>query len=156
MLVALKLQKAELSVMLCDDRTMRTLNRTHRKKDKPTDVLAFALREGEALPGAHGLLGDVVISIDTAQRQAREHRHSLWDEVTLLLAHGLLHLIGYDHRDDAEERRMNARADMLVAAAGTRRPQRAPKPVDKPRAPRAAKAPTAARNGEKKPTKRRK
>ena len=88
-------------------------------------MLAFALREGRAGAGAEALLGDVVISLDTAQRQADEHGRTLWDEVTLLLAHGLLHLVGYDHRTDAEERRMNARADMLVAAAGTRRPQRA-------------------------------
>jgi probable rRNA maturation factor len=131
MLAALKLKKAELSVMLCDDRTIHELNRSHRRKDKPTDVLAFALSEGEQLPGAEGILGDVVISIDTAQRQARERGHALWDEVTLLLAHGLLHLIGYDHRNDAEERRMNARADMLIAAARTR-PQLRAKVVDKP------------------------
>jgi probable rRNA maturation factor len=131
MLAALKLSRAELSVLLCDDRTIHALNRDHRKKDKPTDVLAFALREGAQLPGAQGLLGDVVISIPTAKRQARTHRHALWDEVTLLLAHGLLHLIGYDHRTDAEERRMNARADMLVAAARSRRPQNRSKPVDK-------------------------
>ncbi len=130
MLVALKLKKAELSVMLCDDRTIHALNRSHRKKDKPTDVLAFALGEGEVLPGAEGILGDVVISIDTAQRQAKERAHSLWDEVTLLLAHGLLHLIGYDHRNDEEERVMNARADMLIAAAKTR-PQRRARAVDK-------------------------
>ncbi|HEY6876367.1 MAG TPA: rRNA maturation RNase YbeY [Polyangiales bacterium] len=131
MLVALKLKKAELSVMLCDDSTIHALNRTHRRKNKPTDVLAFALGEGEVLPGAEGVLGDVVISIDTARRQAAERGHSLWDEVTLLLAHGLLHLVGYDHRTDAEERRMNARADVLIAAARERRPQRRTKAVDK-------------------------
>jgi probable rRNA maturation factor len=131
MLAALRLQKAELSVLLCDDRTIHALNRTHRKKNKPTDVLAFALTEGELLPGAEGLLGDVVISIDTARRQAKERGHALWDEVTLLLAHGLLHLIGYDHGSDEEERRMNARADMLIAAAKGR-PQRPRRPVDKP------------------------
>lgn len=130
MLAALRLRKAELSVMLCDDSTIRALNRTHRKKNKPTDVLAFALAEGEQLPGAEGVLGDVVISLDTARRQAEERGHGLWDEVTLLLAHGLLHLIGYDHRDDEEERTMNARADMLIAAARSR-PQGPRQPVDK-------------------------
>jgi probable rRNA maturation factor len=130
MLAALKLKKAELSVVLCDDRTIHALNRTHRKKDKPTDVLAFALGDGEVLPGAEGVLGDVVISLDTAQKQAEDRGHALWDEVTLLLAHGLLHLIGYDHRTDDEERVMNARADMLIAAAKTR-PQARAKTVDK-------------------------
>ena len=91
MLQALGLTDAELSIMVCDDATIHALNRTHRRRNKPTDVLAFALREGKPLPGAEALLGDVVISLDTAQRQARERRHALWTEVTLLLAHGLLH-----------------------------------------------------------------
>jgi probable rRNA maturation factor len=124
MLAALSLSRAELSVLLCDDATIHALNRQHRKKDKPTDVLAFALREGkQAVPAARGAaepLGDVVISLDTARRQAEERARPLWDEVTLLLAHGLLHLIGYDHRTRAEERVMNARADVLVAAARAR------------------------------------
>jgi probable rRNA maturation factor len=119
MLRALELPRAELSVLLCDDATIHALNRQHRRKDKPTDVLAFALREGKARPpaGAAEPLGDVVISLDTARRQAEERQRTLWDEVTLLLAHGLLHLVGYDHRTRAEERVMNARADVLVAAA---------------------------------------
>ena len=117
MLHALRLPAAELSVVLCDDPTIHALNRDHRKKDKPTDVLAFAQREGKPVKGTRDLLGDVVISLDTAQRQADEHDRSLWDEVTMLLAHGLLHLVGFDHRTRAEERIMNARADVLVAAA---------------------------------------
>ena len=120
MLRALSLSEAELSVMLCDDATIHALNRAHRRKNKPTDVLAFALREGKVLAGAEGLLGDVVISLDTARKQASDRGHPLWTEVTLLLAHGLLHLVGYDHRSDDEERRMNARADMLIAAANSR------------------------------------
>jgi probable rRNA maturation factor len=120
MLEALRLPDAELSILLCDDATIHTLNRQHRRKDKPTDVLAFALREGKSMPGASGLLGDVVISLDTAERQAEALGRSLWDEVTWLLAHGLLHLVGYDHRTVAEERRMNARADMLIAATKRR------------------------------------
>lgn len=134
MLTALGLADSELSLVVCDDATIHALNRDHRRKDKPTDVLAFALREGTPVPGTEQLLGDVVISLDTARRQARAHRHALWDEVTLLLAHGLLHLIGYDHNTDAEERRMNARADMLIAAARARAP-RAKKPVRPARAP---------------------
>lgn len=132
MLRALSLPEAELSVLLCNDATIRALNREHRKIDKPTDVLAFALREGKAMAGPVGLLGDVVISIDTARKQARTHARPLWDEVTMLLAHGLLHLLGYDHRTDAEERRMNARVDMLISAAAVRAV--APAPVKAARA----------------------
>jgi probable rRNA maturation factor len=120
MLQALRMPEAELSILLCDDATIHALNREHRRKNKPTDVLAFALREGKVLPGASGVLGDVVISLDTAARQAKQLKRSLWDEVTWLLAHGLLHLVGYDHRTDAEERRMNARADVLFAATRAR------------------------------------
>jgi probable rRNA maturation factor len=126
MLQALAVPEAELSIVLCDDATIHDLNRRHRRKDKPTDVLAFALREGEPVPGSQAL-GDVVISLDTAARQAAELRRTLWDEVTWLLAHGLLHLMGFDHRTRAEERRMDARADMLIAAVSKRSGPRASK-----------------------------
>ena len=132
MLHALRLPAAELSVVLCDDPTIHALNRDHRKKDKPTDVLAFAQREGKPVKGTRDLLGDVVISLDTAQRQADEHDRSLWDEVTMLLAHGLLHLVGFDHRTRAEERIMNARTDVLVAAAQAKGSKAKRTDVDKP------------------------
>lgn len=120
MLQALAQPAAELSILICDDATIHQLNRDHRGKDRPTDVLAFAMREGPALQGPSTLLGDVVISLPTALRQARARRRSLWDEVTLLLAHGLLHLLGFDHRDDREEREMNRQAALLCAAAVAR------------------------------------
>jgi len=117
MLVELGERAADLSVVLCDDPTIRRLNHAYRRKDRPTDVLAFALREGLPSKGAdQGTLGDVVISMTTARRQAREHDHSLRREVLTLLAHGLLHLLGWDHRTDAEDQRMRARVDRLVAA----------------------------------------
>ncbi len=116
MLRALGMPRAEVSVLLCDDATIHELNRTYRHKDRPTDVLAFALREGEHAELAGDLLGDVVISIETARRQAREHQRTLVDEVRFLLAHGLLHLVGYDHATRAEERRMSALTDALLAA----------------------------------------
>jgi probable rRNA maturation factor len=133
MLVRVRLRRAELSIVLCDDRTIHSLNRRHRRKDKPTDVLAFALREGPPMAGAQHVLGDVVISLDTARRQAAEHGHSLWREVTLLLAHGLLHLIGYDHRTDAEEARMDAKVVELVNVATEGAPRMTRPRVDKQR-----------------------
>jgi probable rRNA maturation factor len=113
---------AELSILLTDDAFIRTLNREHRGKDKPTDVLSFSQTEGDepgGLPDAltEGLLGDVVISLDTAERQARKRKHTLMDEVRFLLAHGILHLMGYDHQTDAEEAAMNAMTTRLVQAA---------------------------------------
>jgi rRNA maturation RNase YbeY len=99
---------AELSVVLVDDREMQALNATYRKKNRPTDVLAFSMREGEPSPQTN-LLGDVVISVDTAARQAAERGVSVAAEIRTLLAHGILHLLGYDHeRSPAEARRMFA------------------------------------------------
>lgn len=121
MLTALRMPNAELSVLLCDDPTIHELNRDYRAKDRPTDVLAFAMQEGEGGGLQPDLLGDVVISMDTARRQAGERSRPIVHEVTFLLAHGLLHLLGYDHQTDEEERRMSARTDALCAAAQPRR-----------------------------------
>ena len=110
------LADAELSILLCDDETIRQLNRQYRKKDKSTDVLAFPMQEGPG-PSAHtGLLGDVVISVPTATRQAAERDRPIIEEVTFLLAHGLLHLLGHDHADEREEREMRARTEELLAS----------------------------------------
>lgn len=117
MLEALGRSDAELSILLCDDATIRELNRSYRGKDRPTDVLAFAMGEGEGAELAGLLLGDVVISLETARRQASDRGLAIAFEVTFLLAHGVLHLVGYDHRNDAEERVMNAQTEALVVAA---------------------------------------
>jgi probable rRNA maturation factor len=98
----------EVALRLCDDAAIRELNRAWRGKNRPTDVLAFAQREAKAADAS--LLGDIVISIDTARRQAKRGLHA---ELLHLASHGLCHLLGYDHRDDAEERTMNARAAAL-------------------------------------------
>jgi probable rRNA maturation factor len=106
------------SLTLTDDAEIHELNRGYRKKDKPTDVLAFAQREGP--PGAtdEGTLGDVVISVETARRQARQRGPAgLFTEVRFLAAHGLCHLLGYDHDNDREEAEMNARMAALLAEA---------------------------------------
>lgn len=130
MLGALGKDDAELSVLLTNDAFIRRLNAEHRGKDRPTDVLAFPLNDpGEALdfPGRE-VLGDVVISIDTARRQARKRRSTLMHEVTFLLAHGILHLVGYDHGNDREEREMDAMTKHLLevifgAKSTTRNPR---------------------------------
>jgi probable rRNA maturation factor len=116
MLRHLRLRGVELSVALVDDATIHALNRTYRRKDKPTDVLAFPMQD-PAPPRPSGLLGDVIVSVDTARRQAARRRRPLVAELTMLLAHGLLHLLGYDHRNDAEDREMTARTRELEEAA---------------------------------------
>lgn len=116
MLKALGVEAPELSVLLCGDPFIQGLNRSYRGKDKPTDVLAFPMDTG-VQAGASLLLGDVVISLPTARRQAYARGHALMEEVTFLLAHGLLHLLGMDHRDPREEKAMTAYTHMLWAAA---------------------------------------
>jgi rRNA maturation RNase YbeY len=110
----LRLADAELSILLVSDAEMRRLNRRYRGRDRPTDVLAFAQREG-AGGAPDGLLGDVVISVDTARLQAAERAAPVAREGERLLVHGLLHLLGYDHeRSLAEARRMQRRERVLA------------------------------------------
>lgn len=129
MLAAIDLAGAELSVVLTDDEEIHALNRDFRGKDRPTDVLAFAMREGEGGALAGDLLGDVVVSVDTARRQARRRARDLDAELRMLLAHGLLHLVGYDHQTDDEEREMKAKTRELCTAAiqGNSRTSAAPR-----------------------------
>lgn len=98
--------RAELSIALVEDREIQRLNSRYRHKDEPTDVLSFA--SGEVLPGGVLLLGDVVISLEKAGRQARAARRTLEKEVEALLIHGILHLLGYNHERREEARVMRA------------------------------------------------
>ena len=117
MLRTLKRESDELSIVLTTDEQIRILNRDYRHKDRATDVLAFAIREGEFSSLAGNLLGDVIISVPTAARQAREKGHDTLGEVVMLLAHGLLHLLGWDHDTVAKDKRMRAATDKLVRAS---------------------------------------
>jgi probable rRNA maturation factor len=121
MLGALCLDRSELSILLTDDAGIRLLNRAYRGQDRATDVLAFAMREGDTNPPCQRspaeLLGDVAISVPTAARQAKRARRPLEAELRTLLAHGLLHLIGLDHRTSRERRTMLARGRALCRAA---------------------------------------
>jgi probable rRNA maturation factor len=111
---------AELSVVLVGDRRIRALNRAWRRIDAATDVLSFPLSDP---PGIGPLLGDVVVSYQTAVRRARAEGRSTEDELGRYLAHGILHLLGYDHEGAADARRMAeqeaalARGEGLVGAA---------------------------------------
>ena len=104
---------AELGIMFVGDQRMRGLNRRYRGKDRTTDVLAFPMR-GVPHSSSH-LLGDVVIAVPTAARQAKQGHRSLDEELTVLLVHGILHLCGYDHeRSEIEARRMYRRERMIL------------------------------------------
>ena len=113
--------RSELSVALVDDARMRELNAGYRGRDRPTDVLSFSLVEGEGAEHRGRLLGDVVIGVETAARQARRRRRGLDAEVARLLIHGTLHLLGYDDRDAPARTRMEARqAELLEGFFGDR------------------------------------
>ncbi len=112
---------AELSIAITDDETMRALNREYADEDAVTDVLSFSQREGEefvSAPGGVPPLGEVIIAYPQALRQATERGHSVGDEIARLLIHGTLHLLGYDHAEAKEERRMRTREEGLLRATG--------------------------------------
>lgn len=87
----------EISISFVDDEAIRLLNRQYLRLDKPTNVLSFSLEEGECGKVNPGLLGDIVISVDTALRDAKQGGFTLEEEILFLIIHGLLHLTGYEH-----------------------------------------------------------
>jgi probable rRNA maturation factor len=104
---------SEVSLVLIDDAEMRPLNALWRNIDQPTDVLAFA--QSDSFSAQSHVLGDVLISVETATRQAAERGHSLERELTVLFVHGVLHLLGYDHIEDDEAEEMEALERTLLA-----------------------------------------
>ena len=115
MMAYLGCSDTELSVVFVHDERMRLLNRAYRCKDRPTNVLAFPQCETYEGEPRTPLLGDVVISLATAAREARELSQTLEERVVFLLAHGLLHLLGYEHeRSAAQRRRMEQREEDIL------------------------------------------
>jgi len=95
----------ELSIVITDNAQIQELNNTYRGIDKPTNVLAFPMQEGEFSDITPGLLGDIVISCDTAQQEAKSADISLGERFSQLLIHGILHLVGFDHETGPEDDR---------------------------------------------------
>jgi len=108
----LSLEQVELSIVLCDNAFIHPLNRDYRGKDQPTDVLSFSQREGG--DPEDPMLGDVIISIERATEQAADHDNSISAELSLLLVHGILHLLGYDHEEDEEAEMMEAKEKEIL------------------------------------------
>ena len=105
-----------LSVVLCDDDFILPLNRDFRGKNKATDVLSFAQREGDFANKNDPLLGDVIVSFETTRRQSAKHDQTTIQELELLLTHGILHLLGYDHINDEDAFIMEERERMILAS----------------------------------------
>ncbi len=103
--------------MFTNDKFIKTLNNKYRGIDKPTDVLSFSLQEGVVKSPeieSDKLLGDIIISVETAQRQADNLKHSMERELTVLLIHGLLHLTGYDHEKDKDYKIMREKESEVL------------------------------------------
>lgn len=111
--------QTEVDITLVDDAAIHELNRTYRGIDRPTDVLSFALDEGEEEPEVDDdeiehLLGDVIISAPTAVRQGEEYGHGLEREMIYLAVHGMLHLLGYDHMEEKDKLIMRKREEEVL------------------------------------------
>lgn len=118
-------EDVEVSVTLVDNDTIHQLNREHRGVDKPTDVLSFSQLEGEdeiEVPEGETLpLGDIVISLERCQEQAEDYGHSFDRELGFLVAHGMLHLLGYDHQTPEDEAAMMAKTEEILGELGLTR-----------------------------------
>jgi probable rRNA maturation factor len=121
--------EVELSLLITDDETVRDLNKKYRGKDKTTDVLSFALeadkRDDAAAgfvmpPGEMAHLGEVIVSYPKAAEQAAGRDHAVEDELALLVVHGVLHLLGYDHNKPAREREMRSLEQRVLSAVPRR------------------------------------
>ncbi|GGD04536.1 rRNA maturation RNase YbeY [Pontibacillus salipaludis] len=119
--------EAELSVSFVDNNEIQIINRNYRQKDEPTDVISFAMQEegdGEMkIMGAEMplLLGDIVISVDRAKEQAEEYNHTYERELGFLALHGFLHLLGYDHLNEEDEKKMFSRQEEILHEFGLKR-----------------------------------
>lgn len=125
----------EVSLTFTNDEEIHQLNREYRGIDRPTDVLSFAMQEDgvdeldiifevdseDEKDPISGMLGDIIISVDTALAQSEEYGHSLEREIGFLFVHGFLHLIGYDHQDDETEAEMTAKQEAILQQAGLTR-----------------------------------
>lgn len=119
------LDDAEVGVTLTGDDYIKELNKTYRGKDAATDVISFALNEGEEPEIINGpalnLLGDIVISVERAAEQAEEYGHSVEREIAFLTVHGMMHLLGYDHAEESDRQEMRKEEEYVLSCLGITR-----------------------------------
>lgn len=119
------LDNAEVSITFTDNEHIHEINRKYRKVDRPTDVISFALNEGDE-PEIEGgapinVLGDIIISVEKAVEQAKDYGHSVEREVAFLTVHGMLHLLGYDHIEEEDRKEMRQEEDFVMEKLGISR-----------------------------------
>lgn len=115
------LEDDELSILLCDNNKIHELNKEYRGIDRPTDVLSFALNEGDDYEGSeeeHHLLGDMILSLERAHEQAIEYGHSFERELAYLTTHSCLHILGYDHMTDEDKKEMRTEEEFVLSNLG--------------------------------------
>lgn len=126
-------EEGEVALTFVDDEEIHTLNREYRGIDRPTDVLSFAMNESldeeldiiyevddedEELHDLTDMFGDIIISVERAKAQSEEYGHSIERELGFLFVHGFLHLLGYDHQDEASEAEMMGKQEAVLAQVG--------------------------------------
>lgn len=114
-----KIQHGVIHLVMVDDKEISVLNKDYRGKNQPTDVLSFSYFEEERFPG-EDLLGEIVISVQTAKQQAQEHNKTLRQELQFLFVHGLLHIFGYDHEKASERKIMFDLQDEILGTKSWR------------------------------------
>ena len=112
------LNDVEFNIIIVDNKRIKEINKEYRKIDKETDVISFALEDYMDIELPHRLLGDIYISIDKAKGQALEYGHTLLRELGFLSIHGLLHLLGYDHMNENDEKIMFERQELILNEFG--------------------------------------
>ncbi|MCJ7508119.1 MAG: rRNA maturation RNase YbeY [candidate division Zixibacteria bacterium] len=105
----------DLDIILVKDQFIRQLNKNFRRKDKVTDVLSFGMREGEKIGLELNYLGDVYVCLDQARRQAKEYKIPFAEEVYRLITHGILHLLGYEHKTKEQTKGMKKKEELFIA-----------------------------------------
>ena len=112
---------ASFSVIIIDNERIHEINKEYRGIDRPTDVISFALEEDEDYEVKERLLGDIYISIDKVYEQAKEYGHSVKRELFFLVTHGFLHLLGYDHMNEEDEKEMFSLQEKILDSYGVKR-----------------------------------
>ena len=116
-----KLENVEFNIIFVDINKIHEINKTYRGIDRPTDVISFALEDNMDIELDHRLLGDIYICLERAHEQAIEYNHSYLRELSFLMIHGLLHLLGYDHMKPEEEKIMFSKQEDILNEYGIRR-----------------------------------
>lgn len=117
-----EINNVEFNIIIVDNDRIHEINREYRNKDMPTDVISFALEDDEVFPNLEvRVLGDIYISLDKVYEQSKSYGHSFFRELSFLTVHGILHLLGYDHMNEVEEKEMFSRQELILNEAGIKK-----------------------------------